>query len=177
LHDGVVKPRGQPWRKRLLADALCLTRGERYLCAVWDRDGRLCHGGSHPRAGDDPGPAPGDGLPCSRRGRRMHQNHKANGIRPSVYATDPTTTIGGWNEAWEAAKGPANVSCRFHDLRHTACTRMLESGTPLSVAASIMGWEHNGQVVKALWPHRSGCSVGSGQGIRWHCHLGTNARF
>jgi integrase len=61
-------------------------------------------------------------------------------FKPCVYATDPTSPIGDWKEAWEAARKRAGVSCRFHDLRHTACTRMLESGTPLSVVATIMGW-------------------------------------
>lgn len=32
------------------------------------------------------------------------------------------------------------MSVRFHDLRHTCVTRMLEGGAPLSVVASIMGW-------------------------------------
>lgn len=61
-------------------------------------------------------------------------------FKPLVYGTDPTKPIGDWKEAWEAARERAGVSCRFHDLRHTACTRMLESGTPLSVVATIMGW-------------------------------------
>ena len=39
-----------------------------------------------------------------------------------------------------AAKIRAGVTCRFHDLRHTGCTRMLEKGVPLSVVADIMGW-------------------------------------
>ena len=34
----------------------------------------------------------------------------------------------------------ADVRCRFHDLRHTGCTRMLEAGVPLSVVATVMGW-------------------------------------
>lgn len=61
-------------------------------------------------------------------------------FKPCVYGTDPTAPIGDWKEAWEAARKRAAVACRFHDLRHTACTRMLESGTPLSVVATIMGW-------------------------------------
>jgi integrase len=32
------------------------------------------------------------------------------------------------------------VQCRFHDLRHTACTRMLEAGESFPVVASVMGW-------------------------------------
>jgi integrase len=56
-----------------------------------------------------------------------------------VYGTDPTAPIGDWKEAWEAAKERAKVACRFHDLRHTACTRMLEGGVPFSVVATIMG--------------------------------------
>lgn len=63
-----------------------------------------------------------------------------NKFKPCVHSTDPTNPIGDWKEAWEAARKRARVSCRFHDLRHTACTRMLESGTPLSVVATIMGW-------------------------------------
>jgi len=59
---------------------------------------------------------------------------------PALTATDPTKPIGRWKQAWEAAKRLAGVYCRFHDLRHTACTRMLEAGIPFSVVASIMGW-------------------------------------
>ncbi len=63
-----------------------------------------------------------------------------NKFKPCVHSTDPTNPIGDWKEAWEAARKRSGVVCRFHDLRHTACTRMLESGTPLSVVATIMGW-------------------------------------
>jgi integrase len=57
-----------------------------------------------------------------------------------VYDTDVTKPVGDWKEAWEAAKKRAGVSCRFHDLRHTGCTRMLEAGVPLSVVSDIVGW-------------------------------------
>ena len=69
-----------------------------------------------------------------------------------VYATDPMRPIGNWKEAWEAAKKrtgrtlnpqaerPEPLRCRFHDLRHTGCTRMLEAGVPFSVVSDMMGW-------------------------------------
>jgi integrase len=57
-----------------------------------------------------------------------------------AYDTDPSKPIGDWKEAWEAAKDRAGVTCRFHDLRHTGCTRMLEAGVPFSVVSDIMGW-------------------------------------
>jgi integrase len=65
---------------------------------------------------------------------------------PVVYDTDPTKLIGRWKEAWESAKTGAGVSCRFHDLRHTGCTRMLEAGVPFSVVASVMGWSASSSV-------------------------------
>lgn len=58
----------------------------------------------------------------------------------TVYDTDPMRPIGDWKEAWEAAKRRAGVACRFHDLRHTGCTRMLEQGVPFSVVGDVMGW-------------------------------------
>jgi integrase len=57
-----------------------------------------------------------------------------------AYATDPTKPIGSVKEAWEAAKKRAGVKCRFHDLRHTAVSRMLDAGVPISKVAKIVGW-------------------------------------
>jgi len=57
-----------------------------------------------------------------------------------TYKTDLTKPIGSFKKSWQAAKKEAGVHCRFHDLRHTACTRMLEAGKPFSVVASVMGW-------------------------------------
>ena len=56
------------------------------------------------------------------------------------YQIDPTRPIGSWKTAWVRAKRVAGVKARFHDVRHTTCTRMLEGGVPLSVVATIMGW-------------------------------------
>jgi integrase len=63
-----------------------------------------------------------------------------NEFTACTYDSDPSRPIGRWKEAWEAAKARAKVVCRFHDLRHTGCTRMLEGGVPFSVVAEIMGW-------------------------------------
>jgi integrase len=61
-------------------------------------------------------------------------------FKACAYQTDPMRPIGRWKEAWEAARDRAKVQCRFHDLRHTGCTRMLEAGAPFPLVARIMGW-------------------------------------
>lgn len=59
-----------------------------------------------------------------------------------AYELDARKPIGSWKKAWETVRDEthANVQCRFHDLRHTAITRMLEGGTPLAVIGALMGW-------------------------------------
>jgi integrase len=80
---------------------------------------------------------------------RLFPNKKPNhyvfpsehcGQSGAVYNTDPTTPIGSWKEAWEAAKIRAGVECRWHDIRHTGCTHLLDAGVPYAVVTEIMGW-------------------------------------
>jgi hypothetical protein len=78
-------------------------------------------------------------------GSRLEQVYERYGAAgddflPCVYDTDPTKPIGSWKEAWEKARADSKVRCRFHDLRHTGCTRMLEAGVPFQVVAELMGW-------------------------------------
>ena len=58
----------------------------------------------------------------------------------SVFDTDPTKAISSWKVAWTTVRENAGVSCRFHDLRHTTVTRLLERGVAFAVVATIMGW-------------------------------------
>lgn len=54
---------------------------------------------------------------------------------------DPERPIGNWRTAWRRACNEANLAgLRFHDLRHTAATKLLEQGTPYAVVAHILGW-------------------------------------
>ena len=71
---------------------------------------------------------------------REHYGFAGNDRRPHAKTMDPTKPVGEIKTAWKAAKKRAGVVSRFHDLRHTACTRLLERGASLSVVASIMGW-------------------------------------
>ncbi len=66
----------------------------------------------------------------------------------AVYDVNPEESAGTLKEAWEAAKRrtadkekelPA-VSCRWHDLRHSFATRLLERGQTLPILAALMGW-------------------------------------
>jgi integrase len=63
-----------------------------------------------------------------------------NDAIPEVFDTNPAQPITSWKTAWMSAKARAGVDCRFHDLRHTAVTRLLEAGEPIAVVAEIMGW-------------------------------------
>jgi integrase len=84
-------------------------------------------------------------FPSERYGQaRKGERH----LEDVVYGTDPTRPIGRLKEAWEAAKrrtddeekGLPAVVCRWHDLRHSWVTRLLEHGQSLAVVAQLAGW-------------------------------------
>jgi integrase len=98
-----------------------------------------------------------------------------NKFEPKAYNTDPTQPIADIKEAWEAAKlragkilkglseddssdvatpesgvqKTAPLQCRFHDLRHTAVSRMLDAGVPIAKVAKIVGWSPSTMVKMA----------------------------
>jgi integrase len=54
-------------------------------------------------------------------------------------ALDPTLPMQSMTASWERVRIAASVSCRLHDLRHTAATKMAEAGVPESTMLAIMG--------------------------------------
>ena len=57
-----------------------------------------------------------------------------------VLGTDPTRPMGSWKVAWKNVQRTAGIKCRFHDLRHSAVTRLLEAGASFPLVAEILGW-------------------------------------
>ncbi len=54
---------------------------------------------------------------------------------------DAERPIANWRTAWRRACRETGLPrLRFHDLRHTAVTKLLEQGTPIAVVAHILGW-------------------------------------
>jgi integrase len=95
-------------------------------------------------------------FPLERYGGKGHG--EAFGFSGSVvYSTNPTQPIGSWKEAWESARKRAGVSCRFHDLRHTGCTQLLDAGVSHPIVAEIMGWSTSTAIrmIKEVYGHIS----------------------
>jgi hypothetical protein len=49
----------------------------------------------------------------------------------------------------------SGVECRFHDLRHTGCTRLLETGVSHPIVAELMGWSASTAIrmIKEVYGH------------------------
>ena len=62
-----------------------------------------------------------------------------NDRKPCAYEIIPTERTHRWKVAWESARRTANVSCRFHDLRHTFISRLAESQASDSTVMALPG--------------------------------------
>jgi integrase len=86
---------------------------------------------------------------------RYKQPKDSDRGKVSPYITDPSKPVRSLQRSWETAlekagwilagrpesmEGFEPFQCRFHDLRHTACTRMIQSGIPIPVIAQLVGW-------------------------------------
>lgn len=57
----------------------------------------------------------------------------------SPFPNDPARPTVELKTAWDSIRKAAGVQCRWHDLRHTVCTKMAEAGVPESTMLAIMG--------------------------------------
>jgi integrase len=62
-----------------------------------------------------------------------------NDRKQCAYEVVPTEPMHRWKVAWESARKTANVSCRFHDLRHTFISRLAESQASDSTVMALAG--------------------------------------
>jgi integrase len=82
----------------------------------------------------------------------------------SPYTTHPTIPVRSVQRSWETAKERAAwilagrpesmedvpaFECRFHDLRHTAVTRMIKAKVPIPIIAQLVGWSPSTMVKMA----------------------------
>jgi integrase len=73
------------------------------------------------------------------------------GGKAEVYRTLPDQPIQTFNTSWVTAKKVAGVSCRWHDMRHTAISRLAEAG---AMDATIMAYAgHMSGRMKELYSH------------------------
>jgi integrase len=85
--------------------------------------------------------------------REVYQ--QAKGGKMKVVWSDPKHHLTSLQRAWETAlecagwilagrpdamENVESVKCRFHDLRHTAISRMIANKTPIPIIAVLVGW-------------------------------------
>ncbi len=68
-----------------------------------------------------------------------------------AYEIVPTEPMHRWKVAWESSRKAANVSCRFHDLRHTFISRLAESQASDSTVVALAG--HVSRVMMESYSH------------------------
>jgi integrase len=56
------------------------------------------------------------------------------------YRTFPDVPVRSFATAWRAAKRAAGVECRWHDLRHSAASRMAAGGATDQTLQALLGW-------------------------------------
>ena len=75
--------------------------------------------------------------PSERYGLKGEDGYKSGAV--VAYDIDPTRPIGPWKFSWDTARTEAKVECRWHNLRHTAISRMAETQASDASAQTISG--------------------------------------
>jgi hypothetical protein len=72
-------------------------------------------------------------LTAGRRSKtKAGSGRQGNSQNSERRPLDPTRPVGDITSAWNALRDRCGVHCRFHDLGHTAATKMAEAGVPES---------------------------------------------
>ncbi len=73
--------------------------------------------------------------------KRFGETHPEHYLFPAgtPWPSDPTQPTTSFKTAWGNLRDKANVKCRIHDLRHTAITKMAESGASDSTIMALAG--------------------------------------
>jgi integrase len=56
------------------------------------------------------------------------------------YMTLPDQPVSTFSTAWKTAKKTAGVECRWHDLRHSATSRIAAGGGTDQTVQALLGW-------------------------------------
>jgi integrase len=56
------------------------------------------------------------------------------------YKTFPDQPVRSFATAWRAAKKAVGIECRWHDLRHSAASRMAAGGATDQTLQALLGW-------------------------------------
>jgi integrase len=56
------------------------------------------------------------------------------------YRTYPDQPLKSFSTAWRSAKKRAGIECRWHDLRHSAASRIAAGGATDQTLQSLLGW-------------------------------------
>jgi integrase len=56
------------------------------------------------------------------------------------YRTFPDRPVRSFATAWKAVKKAAGIECRWHDLRHSAASRMAAGGATDQTLQALLGW-------------------------------------
>jgi integrase len=96
--------------------------------------------------------------------REIYKQPKNTNRGASPYTSHPSIPVATVNRAWktarlkagwilagrpESTKGVQPLACRFHDLRHTAVTRMINAGIPIPIIAQLVGWSTSTMIAMA----------------------------
>ena len=77
-------------------------------------------------------------FPCEAYGLRGKKGTFGGVVVP--YKTFPDQPVRSFATAWKAAKRAAGVKCRWHDLRHSAASRIAAGGATDQTLQALLGW-------------------------------------